>query len=271
MKKLIFIKFGGSLITDKTKPNTVKLENIKNLSFQIKEIISKDKNISIILGNGAGSFGHIPVNQYGIKNGIFDEKQKYGMTVVQNGCATLNRIVVSALLQTGVPACTIGPSSVIMANNGRVSSFFIESILGFINLGVIPVIYGDMIYDSKIGASVFSTEKQLIELVKKLKEVNLKIDKAIFCGTTDGVLDNNGKTIKEINKENFSRISDSFFESKEIDVTGKMKQKVESCLQLSEYGIQSYIINGLVKNSLAQTVLKNGVKGWGSVVAKKGE
>lgn len=269
MKKLIFIKFGGSLITDKTKPNSVKLENIKNLSQQIREILDKDKNISLIIGTGAGSFGHYLVDKYHLQNGLKNEEHKLRLAEVQNGCATLNRIVVSALIQAGIPACTVNPSSVIMANNGQVNNFFIESILGFIHLGVIPVIYGDMVYDSKIGASVFSTEKQLIELVKKLKEVNLKLDKAIFCGTTDGVLNQDGKTIKQINRENFPTISKGFFKSEGTDVTGKMRQKVESCLQLTEFGVKSYIINGLTKNSLYETVIENKIKGWGSLVARK--
>ena len=41
MKKIILIKFGGSLITDKTKTNIARLDVIENLVRQVKKI-SKD-------------------------------------------------------------------------------------------------------------------------------------------------------------------------------------------------------------------------------------
>jgi len=255
MKKIVFIKLGGSLITDKSKPNSVRLDIIQDLSRQIKRIIDENKDIFFIIGNGAGSFGHHLVKKYNLQAGVKSEEQKLGLTEVQNSCATLNRIVVSALIKGGVKAVSINPSSIIVSKDNQPENIYIESILNYFNLGLVPVVYGDMVFDKVIGASIFSTEKQFLVLIKKFKENNLQIEKVIFCSVTNGVLDKTGKTIEMITNDNYLEMKNIFFDDKSIDVTGKMKQKVESCLELAKEGIESYIINGHEIDALLNTLL----------------
>ena len=49
MKKLILIKLGGSLITDKTKPYTAKPKLINRLGREIREALAKCGNIDLEL------------------------------------------------------------------------------------------------------------------------------------------------------------------------------------------------------------------------------
>ena len=72
-KKLIIVKLGGSLITDKTKPFTARMEIIADLAQQIKEALDEDKNLSLIIGNGGGSFPHYPAVKYQMNDGIKNE------------------------------------------------------------------------------------------------------------------------------------------------------------------------------------------------------
>lgn len=69
MEKLILIKLGGSVITDKSKPFTARPGAIKRLVGEIKQAgkIYKGK---ILIGHGSGSFGHTVAAKYKTQEGI---------------------------------------------------------------------------------------------------------------------------------------------------------------------------------------------------------
>lgn len=261
-KKLILIKLGGSLITDKEKPFTVRMEIVADLAKQIKEALDEDKNLNLIIGNGGGSFPHYPAVKYQMNNGIKNEEQKYGFCAVQDAAAQLNRIIVSQLLKAGVKACSINPSSMIITENGKIKGFFSQPIIEMVKLGIVPVLYGDIIVDRKLGAKIFSTEQLLTELALRFQKSKIKVDIMIHNGSTKGVLDKNGSLIKSINKKNFKTFEKIFYQTKGYDVTGGMLHKVKECLKLSRYKIKSLIINGTSKeNLLKEAILGKKVEG----------
>jgi isopentenyl phosphate kinase len=151
-------------------------------------------------------------------------------------------MVVGALLKKELPAVSVKPSSMFTAEGGGVKYFFLDPLMGFVNLGIIPVLYGDMVYDSQVGGAILSTDRIFYELANILTKQNIKIDKVIFCGSTDGVLDENGKPIKKITVKNFPTYSNVFFDNKYVDVTGGMKKKVQTALWISKLGIGCRII-----------------------------
>ncbi len=57
---LVFLKFGGSLITDKQRPRAPRPEVLERLAGEIGRALKKRRDIRLVLGNGAGSFGHVP-------------------------------------------------------------------------------------------------------------------------------------------------------------------------------------------------------------------
>ena len=58
MKHVILIKIGGGLITDKSKPFTVR-QNMMNASVRaIAGAVQANPHAAFIIGNGGGSFGH---------------------------------------------------------------------------------------------------------------------------------------------------------------------------------------------------------------------
>src|SRR3989344_6696183 len=161
MKKIILLKLGGSLITDKTKPYTARMKIVRNLAVQIKAALRKDSKLQLIIGNGSGSFAHYPAVKYKIRDGIKKEEQKMGFCEVQNAAANLNRIIVGELLKAGVKAMSINPSSMIVSQNGTIKKFFIDPLVGLLKLNITPVLYGDIVFDEKQGAKIFSTEQLL--------------------------------------------------------------------------------------------------------------
>lgn len=260
-KRLVLVKFGGSLITDKFKEKKVNFDEIENLSSQIKEVLDFDKNLNFIIGNGAGSFGHIQVEKYQLKDKIKTFKQRIGFAQISNLVMNLNFLVVSSFIKYGIPAVSVKPSSIAISSNGELNKIYIKPIIQFINKKFIPVVYGDMILDSIKGGVVLSTDKLFYVLINNLIKKNIKIEKVIFCSLTNGVLDSKGKTIPMINRSNFSEFKSVFFENKYIDVTGGMKKKVETAIKIASLGIKSYIIHGrdlkkcLLNNKFLGTVI----------------
>lgn len=243
---LVFIKIGGSCITDKNKPYTAKLKRIQTLSRNIASVIKKFPSTRFILGNGAGSFGHYPVVQYDLIKGIQKPKQVFGYAVVQDGVSRLNRLIVRNLLFYGVPAVSLHSSSICTTNKGKIAHFFIHSFLGFLNMGVTPVLYGDIVYDKNKGSHIISTEDIFLLFIEKREALTdrYNISKVIYIGDTAGVLDNKGNIIKTLCEKDSRMIQGHLYTTDGYDVTGGMAHKVASAMDTARLGISSYIIGG---------------------------
>lgn len=262
IKKIILIKLGGSLITDKEKPFTPRMEIIKDLALQISEALKKNKNLSLLIGNGGGSFPHYPAVKYQMKNGIKKDYQRLGFCEVQDAASRLNRIIVQSFLALKIRAFSLNPSSMVIAKEGKIKKFFTQPIIEALKFGLIPVTYGDIVFDEVLGSTILSTERLLSFLALDFLKKGLKINKIIHNGITHGVLNDRGYLIEKINKKNWHQIKKYFKKAKGFDVTGGMFHKVKEALKMTKYGIKSLIINGSQEKAiLKKAILGEKVKG----------
>lgn len=259
VKELILIKLGGSVITDKTREYTARIENIKRLA---KETNNAQKSFSgkIIIGHGAGSFAHTPASKYQTKKGFINKDSLMGMSIVEDAARQLNAIVIKKFLKEKLPVFPFSPASFAISDaEGGIKSY-IDPIKNALKVNAIPVVYGDVIMDEKNGCTIFSTEKVLSILAKKLKG-NCKI-RIIYVTDVDGVCDEKGKTISTITNKNFDRLKTLIVGAKNVDVTGGMLHKIEESLKMAkEIGIQTLIINGIKKGELERAILGQNVSG----------
>lgn len=255
MENLIFVKLGGGLITDKNKPRTPKLEVIDRLAKEIIEA-RKEKKFNLIIGNGAGSFGHIPAKKYNLSQGIINKESEHGLCIVHNEVLGLNRIVVDSLIKNGDKAFSISPSTIFFADNSKIVEAHLRIIEKLLEYDAIPVLHGDTIIDFKKGCFILSTEDLFVYLAKRLKPQRI-----IFASKVDGVftddpIKNEGtEFIPNINKKNWQQVKNYLKGSDGIDVTGGMLQKVEKSLELAKTGAKVLIINGNNPNYLKRALL----------------
>lgn len=254
MKNVVFIKLGGSLITDKNKPYIARVEVIQKIVQELKEVIPANPDTQFILGNGAGSFGHYPMVKYNLKEGIKTPDQVFGFCEVQDGVARLNRIVMGELLKQQIAACTLSPSSIYTSSQGKVATSYFESFLGFLNLGIIPVVYGDPIYDNTKGCHVFSTEYIFEILIEELIKRNYVVAKVIHLTVVDGVLDTEGNIISTITPANFEEVKSHLYKTEGFDITGGMLHKIEKSFEYAKKGIETIISNGR-KDTIIENIL----------------
>jgi isopentenyl phosphate kinase len=259
MRKLILIKFGGSLITDKTKPYTSKPGTISRLAKEIKK--AEASGYKILISHGSGSFGHTLASKYKTADGIKKKEDVLGLCLVQQDAIAINRIVNKIFLENKINCLSFFPSSFSLARNKNLESIFVGPIITALKHDIIPIVFGDIILDAKLGCCIFSGEVTLNNLSSELIKRGFKIEKIIYCGITDGVYDAEGKTISVLNPKKFRELKQEIGASDGIDVTGGMAHKVDEAIKMAKRGIETLIINGRIVGNLEKAILGQETKG----------
>lgn len=237
MKDLVLVKMGGSVITDKSKPFTARVGVIQKLVEKIKSF--KDESTDLIIGHGGGSFPHVPASKYQTQKGLINKDSLLGLVLTADAAIQINRIVVSEFLKQRINVLSFAPLSFIYDKK-----IMLEPIEKSLDLGITPLVYGDVMMNKKQGFEIFSTERSIDILAIKLAKNYRKI-KIIFYSDTNGVYDDNGKTIPLITPKNFKEIKKYIVGSGNTDVTGGMIHKVEESLKLvKKLNAEVFILNG---------------------------
>ncbi len=270
MKGLYIVKLGGSVITKKGKPFTEDKETIARLAKEIREALG-ERDIALIVGHGGGSYPHTPAWEYKTAEGITSKRSIEGIVKVQDASARLNRIVVGELIGAGVNAASVEPFATTVSKSGRIAEMYMKPISMMLKLGMVPVPYGDVGLDSEMGCCILSTEEIISYLARHRGELgNYKLKRIIIGGRVSGVFtgnpdkDSNAELIAEITPGSIGRVGKFLGGSSETDVTGGMRQKVMSLLELAEMGVESEILSLLAPGNLKRALA--GERGIGTIV-----
>jgi isopentenyl phosphate kinase len=241
LKQPVVIKLGGSAITDKARfkcVNTALLENIA------QELAEAKVSVPILIIHGGGSFGHPIAKQYALQNGFTSPDQLDGIVKTRIAMKQLNLLIIDALSAMGLPVVSVSPSSCVITQNGRIQSFFTEPVEKLLQLGAIPVLFGDVALDSEIGISILSGDQIIVSLAKSLNAshivVGLMVD-GLF--REDPECDPNAEIIEHITLSDIERGLKSAKEAQTPDVTGGMRKKVEELIPALEANIPVAMIN----------------------------
>jgi isopentenyl phosphate kinase len=251
---LAILKLGGSILCDKNTPFSVKTDNLKRMSSEIKKAIEYYKNkgdiLNLIIVHGGGSFGH-PVAKKYIKTDAHGKKVFYNMETgfwdIQNAMRKFNNIVIEELQKQGAPAVSIQPSSFVGFGDEGELHFDTYAIEGMLKRNLIPVIHGDIVLEGEDNYKIFSGDHALPYLSKKLNP-----DLSLHASDVDGVYDLEKKTIAKINSENINDVLKCLKPSDKQDITGGMYLKVMECYNL---GIKTIIFNGNKKDNVYKSLI----------------
>ena len=117
----VFLKLGGSLITDKTQVEQARKPVIRRLAREIKAAREARPDLQLVLGHGSGSFGHVAAKKHGTRAGVTDRSGWLGYAAVAAAAARLNQIVTDVLVAEGVPVVSLPPSASARCDDGRLS------------------------------------------------------------------------------------------------------------------------------------------------------
>jgi isopentenyl phosphate kinase len=293
MTELIFLKLGGSLITDKTLPYTPRLDKLADLAAQIAAVKQTQPGLPLVLGHGSGSFGHTAAKKYGTREGllpsvlrtsppIFEENGVaplflsphfpgkwgesegsnywHGFAEVWYQASALNRFVMESLHTAGVPSLALAPVSAVTASHGKVSTWDLTPLKAALSAGLVPVVYGDVIFDTARGGTILSTEDLFDYLARALHPQRILL--AGLEGAVWADFPERRQRVEKITPASFDGVKAGVGASHGADVTGGMESKVRQMLALVTEipGLTAQIFSGETPGNI-QKVLSGEILG----------
>jgi isopentenyl phosphate kinase len=252
---LYFLKLGGSLITDKNKAHTARLETIHRLADEISSARKENPKLKLLIGHGSGSFGHFPANKFGTRDGVFTPRGWQGFTEVWNEAHSLNHLMVEILTSHNISVISFPPSAIVITNNKTIILWEISMIKKALDANIVPLIYGDVIFDMKIGGTILSTEELFAYLANSLKP-----EKILIASIEEGVWQDypaNQHLIPQITQNTEPEILNRLGGSESIDVTGGMSEKVNSMLTLTSLlpNLEINIFSGIIPENVHKALI----------------
>ena len=240
---MILIKLGGSVITDKSQYRKFNKEQTERLC---KEIAASGKGVMIV--HGAGSFGHVIAKQYSLQLGLQDFRQVPAVAQVQHDVRELSLMVTEELMKVGIPAVSVPPGSCFVMENGRLVVGNGDALKGLAHIGVMPVMFGDVVAERSQGFAICSGDQAMEVLARMFRP-----DKIIFVSDVDGIYtadpkkDPNAKLIKEVDGSALDRLDS---ELTVADVTGGIRGKIQEMVSMCADCKECILINGTVPGRL---------------------
>ena len=229
---LFFLKLGGSLITDKTRPLTPRIETIQRLATEIVQALRDNQTMQLLIGHGSGSFGHAVAERYKTQTGGENTAYWFGFVEVWRAARELNQIIYQHPSEAGLPIMAFPPSSGVIAAGKQIQSWDISALETALSHGVIPLVQGDVVFDTELGGTILSTETLFQHLAGFLHPGRI-----LLAGLEQGVYRDPEKP-----QEIFSHITPASIEeilpalsgTNTADVTGGMSSKVQQMVSLVE-------------------------------------
>lgn len=252
-EELVFVKLGGSIITDKARAETPRPEIIRRLAAEIAAAWTERSDLRLLLGHGSGSFGHVAAQRHGTRQGVSDAAGWHGFVQVAAAAARLNRLVADALLAAGVPCWSLQPSASARCRDGELQRLEVTPVEEALSHGLVPLVYGDVALDETRGATIISTEQIFAYLARRLRPARL-----ILVGVVHGVFeadplqDPAARPVRRISARNWQAVHSALGGSHATDVTGGMLAKVEGMVTLARElpGLAVHLFSGERPGSL---------------------
>ena len=248
---IVFLKLGGSLITDKTHAFAARPEVVARLAQEVRQALASDPDWRLLAGHGSGSFGHWAAKSYGTREGVRTPCQWQGYVEVAAAAARLNRLVADAFLEACVPVLSLQPSASARCHDCTLEYLDTRPICTALAKGLVPLVYGDVALDSVRGGTIVSTEDIFLYLAGVLRPTRI-----LLLSEVPGVLDN-GAPVEAITPTTFPAVRPMLAGSGGVDVTGGMADKVARMVDLVQRlpGTCVHILSGAEPGLLTRVLL----------------
>ncbi len=259
----VFLKLGGSVLTDKTAPESINHALLHEVAGAIAAVLHQRPSLQLLIGHGGGSFGHVWAAKYRTHEGIRNHQEWHGAVRVADAMGRLNRQVVTALLDADVNALSVPPSAGALAHDRQLQHWETVTIERMLASGLVPVVHGDVVLDTAQGAAIASTE-----MVFSYQAPPLRPQRVVLLGeagvfTADPRRDPQAQPIPHITGENIDTVLGYLGGSHGTDVTGGMATKVRDMWQLVQTvpGLQIQLIGteqSMIQHALLGQPVANG-------------
>ena len=252
---ICFLKLGGSLITDKDRTDTPNLTRLAVISEEISIALHDRPDLQLIIGHGSGSFGHHAAAKHHTRDGVKTLTDWRGFAEVWKKARALNEMVVNSLSSAHIPVISFPPSSFIITSNHKIVTCSVEPIRSALENHLVPVVYGDVIFDREIGGTILSTEEIFADLSKAIAP-----DVVLIAGTEPGVwkdFKQKDSILPLLTQAQFHDSQD--MTSSSVDVTGGMGSKVALMLKIAQRQPKTeiFIFSGTESGNIYSSLIGN--------------
>jgi len=260
--KTVVVKLGGSLISEKSAKEFplayeeiekyadeyIRSDVIKRIGREIEEALA-EKQMKIILINGAGPFGHFVVRAY------LEHKVEDIMTI-HKSVELLNKKLIGSMKGKNLQLYTIHPVKTCkLTKNG----FDLSKLFKEINSAKskIPSTYGDIVpvvgVRGRLGDyDILSGDDIVVEVARYCSA-----DRILMVTDVDGVftkdpkINRDAKFIRQLTDEK----TEVEYSMTVTDVTGGFASKIKKLFVAKQHGIVSQIVNGLTRDNVKKALL----------------
>ena len=225
----IVLKLGGSVITDKERPETLDGETLATLADAIADVAAGQPGgtpAPLVLVHGGGSFGHHHASEHGVTTsaGTYDPA---AVLDIHGAMTTLNQFVVQRLAERDVPAVPVHPLSAASRAADGTLTLPTNQVTTLHQEGFVPVLHGDGVAHAGEGVTVLSGDEIVAALARTLEASAVGL-----CSTVPGVLDEQDEVIDRVSTT--ADVADVLGDSEATDVSGGMARKVQTLLDLEQ-------------------------------------
>jgi isopentenyl phosphate kinase len=252
----VFLKLGGSLITDKTKVEHAHTRTMRRLAREIRAAREARPDLQLVLGHGSGSFGHVAAKKHGTRAGVKDRSSWLGYAEVAAAAARLNQIVTDTFVAEGVPVVSVPPSASARCEDCMLVYLDTFAVRTLLTAGLVPLVQGDVALDTVRGVTIVSTEDVFIYLVREFQPTHI-----LLAGEVAGVYERSdltGAIIPLITPDNAAHYAAALGDSHGTDVTGGMIGKVNQMLAVVRHypHVEVRIFSGAVRGNVQRLLLE---------------
>lgn len=247
---MIAIKFGGSVITDKSRRKRARKDVLCRIAGEVRDVDD------LLVVHGAGSYGHVMARQAGLGRSTIRDDQVVYVSEISRDVRELNLMVVDALRSEDLKAISIAPASFLCAKEGLIRNFDTLLLKGWVELDMVPVAFGDIVLDEVWGASVVSGDQIMYLLAEHLQP-----DRAVFVTDVDGVLTHPPGHPDSRLLEVISPFDAVDTNATAPDVTDSIRGKIEWMFRIASKGVECLMVNGLIPGRVRDAVMGKEVKG----------
>jgi len=252
LRELAVVKLGGSIITVKDRPFTLRGDVLERIGSELSGLED-----SLILVHGGGSYAHPVAKRYSVSEGYRDEEHLRGFIETSMAVRRLNLEVVERLAKGGLRCIGIPSSTIFSTSSGRILTCGLEPIFLAHRVKVAPVTCGDVVFDRELGFTVLSGDAIASDLA-----VRLRAKRLIYAIDLDGVYVRDRATGEvRVAEELEPGMKLEPLGKIEEDVTGGVMGKLEEGFKAAERGVEVIIVNGLVEGRVRDAVLGKRVLG----------
>ncbi len=247
MKVDAVLKLGGSCITVKDKPFTLREEGLNATAKAVSRFLSSGSKLLLV--HGGGSFGHY------VASSLRREGTSYGSqeaSMIHLAMRLLNSKVVLQLTNLGVPSVGVPAMFLYKFRKNSLECFNLDLLEALLKGSVTPVTHGDVVQTDEGDFQVLSGDKISCHLAEAFHA-----KRVVFAITAPGVyLDEHSERrfLKEIRRDELSKLLPRLSKgvNARVDVTGGLTGKLLEVQNLLERcpWMEVYIVSGLDEKSV---------------------